>query len=297
MESFRHWFGELDALIASLIILGVVVVVAVILERVLVRVLRRAYRHRVERAAGAQDIDELGRVKRQQTLVTLLESLVRYGVYGGMLVIALAVMSGGRSNALFGASLVVVLAGFALQRLLHDVVAGALLLFEGQFAVGDVITVHPSELTGTVEEVSLRTTTLRTLGGDRITITNGALVTFTRWSYGQREHRLELIVRGDDALERIEAVCGRERASLQALWVRAPRVDATEPLDAGLIRCMLSLVTAPGHDALVERVAELLRAELARPESAPSLVGPITHLPLYGPTFDRWRESLLLRTS
>lgn len=297
MDSLRDRFDSLDAFVATLIVLGVIVLVAIIVERVLVRVLRRAYRHRVERASSAQDIDELGRVKRQQTLVTLLESLVRYGVYGGMLVITLAVLSGGKSNALFGASLLVVLAGFALQRLLHDVVAGALLLFEGQFAVGDVITMYPSDLTGTVEEVALRTTTLRTLGGDRITITNGALVTFTRWSYGQREHRLELIVRGDEALERIETVCGRERASLQAMWVRAPRVDATEPLDSDLTRCVVTVVTAPGHEVLVERLVELLRAELDRPAAEPALVGPITALPIYGPTFDRWRESLLLRTS
>src|SRR5690606_31102712 len=151
----------------------------------------------------------------------------------------------------FGASLVVVLVGFGFQRLLGDVVAGALLLFEGQFAVGDVITVHTTNVTGTVEEFSLRTTALRTLGGDRITILNGNLVAFTRWSYGQREYRIELIVRGDEGVEQVEGCCAAEASSATALWLRPPRVDHVDPLPGSkLRRVTVSVIGAPDHEAL-----------------------------------------------
>lgn len=280
--------------LATLLVLVLLFIAAVVTERILIRLLRRAYWRRVERAEAARGVAELSRVKRQKTLVTLLESLVRYTVYGALLVVVLGVLTDGRATAVFGAS-IVVLVGFGLQRLLGDVVAGALLLFEGHFAVGDVVTVHQHNITGIVEEFSLRTTALRTLGGDRVTVMNGAMLSFTRWSYGQREFRLELVTHGEDAARVIERTCALEGGGETSLWIREPAIVADEPFDQdedeGLRRVLVTAVVAPGQEALVERLAALLEARLGEER----LVGPVTSLSLYPPAFDEWRAGLLLR--
>jgi hypothetical protein len=284
---------ELSPVISTVLVLVLLFVLAVVTERIVIRLLRRAYWRRVERAEAARGVAELSRVKRQKTLVTLLESLVRYGVYGAFVVVLLGVLTDGRATAVFGAS-IVVLVGFGLQRLLGDVVAGALLLFEGHFAVGDVVTVHQHNVTGIVEEFSLRTTALRTLGGDRVTMMNGAMLSFTRWSYGQREFRLECIVRGDDAGAVVERTCALEAGHETSLWVREPAVAAIEPIGddaAGLRRVLVTAVVAPGQEALVERLGALLEAQLGEER----LVGPVTALSLYPPAFGEWRAGLLLR--
>lgn len=291
MDAVRDFWDRLDPIVTTTIAVVLILVLAMVVQRLFVRVLRRAYWRRVDRAAAAAGVDELARLKRQRTLVTLLESMVRYGVYGAAIVIVLGLVTGGKANAFFAGSIVAVLVGFGLQRLLGDVVAGALLLFEGHFAVGDVVTVHQHNVTGTVEEFSLRTTSLRTLGGDRVTLMNGGMVSFTRWSYGQREYRLELLVRGEEAAGRVQGAVEGEAASDAALWVQPPRVSAREDAGGDRVRLFVRVVVAPGHEVLVERLQEVLAAALEEGD----LVGPVTAVSIYPPAFDAWRTGLLLR--
>lgn len=291
MDAVRDAWDGLDDTVATIIAIVLVFVAAVVIERIYVRVLRRAYWRRVDRVAEARGVEELSRLKRQKTLVTSLESLLRYGVYGSAIVIAIGLATGGRASALVGASVAAVLIGFGLQRLFGDVVAGALMLFEGQYAVGDVITVHQHNVTGVVEEFSLRTTSLRTFGGDRVTLLNGGIISMTRWSFGQRQHRVELVVRGAGAVERVGDLCAAEGAASTALWIRPPMVDVTESLGDDLVRIIVGVVEAPGQEELVDRLVALLAAVVGEE----SLVGPVTALPLYAPTFEAWRTGLLLR--
>ena len=61
----------------------------------------------------------------------------------------------------------------ASQSLLKDLLAGLLILWEDQYAVGDVIVI--GEQGGLVESISLRVTQLRNLEGELITIPNGSI--------------------------------------------------------------------------------------------------------------------------
>lgn len=291
MDSIRDLWNGLDGVVTTTISAVFVFLVAIVAERVFVRLLRRAYWRRVDRAASAREVSELTRVKRQKTLVTLLESLVRYGVYGAAIIVVIGLVSGGSPTAFIGASVVAVALGFGLQRILGDVIAGALLLFEGHFAVGDVVTVHQHNVTGTVEEFSLRTTALRTLGGDRVTVMNGGMISFTRWSHGQRQYRIELVVRGRAAAERVADVCAAESASAGSLWLRPPVVDSTESFDEDLVRVYVTAVVAPSQEVLVERLVALLEDRVGEGR----LIGPVTTVPLWKPTFDTWRAGLLAR--
>ncbi|MEM9005192.1 MAG: mechanosensitive ion channel family protein [Cyanobacteria bacterium P01_F01_bin.86] len=69
-------------------------------------------------------------------------------------------------GAVFGLAL-----SFGAQSLIKDVVNGCLILFEDQFAVGDVVAI--GTMSGLVEEMSLRSTRLRDPEGQLITIPNG----------------------------------------------------------------------------------------------------------------------------
>jgi len=291
MDAVRDAWDGLGSVLTTIIAIVVVILLAIVFERIYVRVLRRAYWKRVDRTAEGRGPEEIGRVKRQKTLVTSLESLLRYGIYGTALVLVLGLATGGRANAIVGASVIAVVLGFGFQRLLSDVVAGALLLFEGHFSVGDVITVHQHAITGVVEDFSLRTISLRTFGGDLVTVMNGGIVSFTRWSYGQREHRLELVVRGTGAVERVGDLCAAEAAATTSLWIRPPAISSTEPLAGGDVRIVIAVVEAPSHEELVDRLAAMLAAVVGPDD----LVGPVTALPHYAPTYDAWRTGVLVR--
>src|SRR6266702_4768418 len=83
--------------------------------------------------------------------------------------------------AVLGAAL-----GFGAQRIVQDLLAGFFLITERQYGFGDVVSIAitgqsvPAE--GTVEDVTLRITTLRSADGEVIHVANGGIVKVTNLS-------------------------------------------------------------------------------------------------------------------
>jgi len=77
--------------------------------------------------------------------------------------------------AVLGAAL-----GFGAQKLVQDLLAGFFIITERQYGFGDLVRLSmvgaPDESLGTVEEVTLRVTKLRTPEGEMYTIPNGNIV-------------------------------------------------------------------------------------------------------------------------
>lgn len=70
--------------------------------------------------------------------------------------------------------------GLGLQNLLTDVCSGIFLLFDNQFAIGDVVEILGFK--GTVVHTTLRTTVLRCPLGETVTIPNGKITTVKNFS-------------------------------------------------------------------------------------------------------------------
>ncbi|HSH80267.1 MAG TPA: mechanosensitive ion channel family protein, partial [Herpetosiphonaceae bacterium] len=137
----------------------------------------------VERTVGQ------GRGRRE--LARLLGRLVRIGVLVGGVVIVLGIFDQTEVLASFIASLGIfgLLIAFALQDITKNFAAGVLLLIQRPFGLDDRIRVGAHE--GTVTDVSLRATVLRTIDGHEVLIPNadvysGTIVNLTR--YPLRRH-------------------------------------------------------------------------------------------------------------
>jgi small conductance mechanosensitive channel len=76
--------------------------------------------------------------------------------------------------------------GFGLQRFVQDIGAGLFITGERQYGFGDVVQIAVGggtpPVTGTVEDVTLRVTRLRTLSGEVITTPNGQIIQVTNLS-------------------------------------------------------------------------------------------------------------------
>lgn len=76
--------------------------------------------------------------------------------------------------------------GFGAQRIVQDVLAGFFLITERQYGFGDVVRIAPGggvpAVTGTVEDVTLRITRVRTVDGEVVTTPNGQIVQVTNLS-------------------------------------------------------------------------------------------------------------------
>lgn len=111
--------------------------------------------------------------------------------------------------------------GFAFQNILQNFLAGLLLLWTEPFRVGDQIRLDPFE--GTVEDIQIRATTIRTYDGRRVVIPNAELFTHSvtintafdsrRWDYEVAANAMEkdlmvLKSRIVDAVSKAEGVLG-----------------------------------------------------------------------------------------
>ncbi|MEB3213967.1 MAG: mechanosensitive ion channel family protein [Leptolyngbyaceae bacterium] len=111
--------------------------------------------------------------------------------------------------------------GFALslsaQNLLKDIINGCLILWEDQYAVGDVISVG-QEL-GFVEHMTLRITQLRDPDGELVTIPNGSISTVRNLSNGWSRVNFEIEVSYatdvDEAMDVMEQVIEQMRSEPQ----------------------------------------------------------------------------------
>ncbi len=68
--------------------------------------------------------------------------------------------------------------GFGAQRIVQDLLSGFFIITEKQYGFGDLVelTVATGTAVGTVEDVTLRVTKLRTSDGEVVTVPNGQIV-------------------------------------------------------------------------------------------------------------------------
>ncbi|MCA8924064.1 MAG: mechanosensitive ion channel family protein [Planctomycetes bacterium] len=109
--------------------------------------------------------------QRRLTIVPLVRSALKYGVYFWVGVMILEEFGADPTPILAGAGILAMAVGFGAQNLINDVVSGFFILFENYYLVGDFV--HVGDAEGTVEAIDLRTTRIRDGAGRQHIIRNG----------------------------------------------------------------------------------------------------------------------------
>lgn len=219
----------------------------------------------VGRIAHVEDDDPRLRVRRRrrETAADVLITAVRYLVIVVAGFIVLGIFVRNTLAAVGGATLVMVVVGFGFQRLLLDLVAGTLVLFESWYGVGDFVTVQPSGLSGFVEEFGLRTTVLRSLNGDLMYVPNGQITAAQRAPAGFRRYSIELLTRDQDAVRSAVEELERTRGSGEARYLRPPHVVDELEVGEGVCLVRAQCDVPPTMEWLAESLLPVrLRAEL-----------------------------------
>lgn len=153
-------------------------VVITVLWRVGLKLLRRAFRLHLKLPRRQDD------VQRQQTLERTLCSLYTWGIWTLFALLALSYFVN-ISALLAVAGIGGVTIGFGVQSLVADLLAGMTIIVSDAFNVGDTVQIDSDPANyGTVEDISVRTTTLRRLDGALFTIYNGSIKQYVNYSRG-----------------------------------------------------------------------------------------------------------------
>lgn len=153
--------------------------------------------------------------------------------------------------------------GFGAQRIVQDILAGFLIVTERQYGFGDMIRLSvvgaPVQATGTVEEVTLRITRIRSLDGEVITTPNGQIVQVTNLSRDWARAVVDVPVPAAVDVNRASRVLREvgEQAyadpGLHDLMFDPPSVMGVETLSVDQFNVRLVARTLPGKQFTVSR--------------------------------------------
>jgi len=192
--------------------------------------------------------------QRRETLVPLVQSILKYGIYFCVGVIVLKLVGVNPTPVLAGAGIAGLAVGLGAQNLINDVVSGFFILFEEHYLLGDFI--KSGEAEGRVEAIDLRTTRIRDNSGRLHILRNGQIGDVINYSKNYTHAVVEVGVAYESDLDKVLSV-------LEAVGERLheSREDVLEPtmikgLDAfGESEMVVRTVTKvkPGRHLQVER--------------------------------------------
>jgi small-conductance mechanosensitive channel len=254
-----------DLLAIVLLVLG-----AVLLTRLAGWLRDKIMAHINARASEADELVRSEAAKHRQVVaqvVTWSALAVIYVVTAVLIVQRLGVPLAGlvAPAALLSAAL-----GFGLQRFVQDIGAGFFITGERQYGFGDVITIATSgvtqPVTGTVEDVTLRVTRLRTVSGEVITTPNGQIIQVTNLSRDWARAVIDVPVPAAADVNRVTEILrrvGEEAYSddrLRKMMLDPPTVMGVEKIEVDTFSVRMVARTLPGIQFEVGRE---LRARVA----------------------------------
>lgn len=157
-----------------------------------------------------------------------------------------------------GAGIAGVALGFGAQSLVKDCIAGLFMLIEDQYGIGDIVDLD--EASGTVEEISLRVTVLRDIGGTVWHVPNGEVRRVGNMSQLWSVAMIDVDIAYDADIDRAREVIRetaravRDDEDWSGRVIDEPEVLGVEVLGADAVTIRMSVKTEPGAQFDVQRV-------------------------------------------
>ena len=197
------------------------------------------------------------REQRARALGSILRSAISVIVFGIAALTILSILGFNVAPLLASTAVLGVALGFGAQNLVRDYLAGLLMLVEDHYGVGD--TINAGVATGTVEAMSLLTTTLRDVNGVVWHIRNGTIDSVGNESQGWSRAVIDYPVPYEEDLAKIRALMEQAADSLyrergwKKLILEKPEVWGAQGLSGREVTMRLVAKTAPMRQLEVAR--------------------------------------------
>ncbi|WP_257160213.1 mechanosensitive ion channel family protein [Corynebacterium cystitidis] len=249
-----------------------ILLVAAFVHWILVRLINRAARHNIENQGKAfptlfrgtdgeltvqEKAQEERRKQRVKTLASVGRSAVAIIVWVWATLAVLDQIGVNIGPLIASAGVVGVAIGFGAQSLVKDFLSGIFMLLEDQYGVGDNIEVNG--ISGDVEEVTLRITTVRDIDGTLWYVRNGEILqvgNFTAtYSVARVQIPVALSADPDEVADIILASAQRavDDDDWKGLVLDAPVLNGVTEFAVDHMSYRVSVKTLPGKQWAVQR--------------------------------------------
>ena len=247
--------GSLDAqaLLPELVRTAVILLVAIVAYRLVKALIRRMVQREV---ADEDPVTRRLRLQRSQTLASLLGS-VAFVVIATLATLTVLDNFIDIGPLLASVGVLELAVSFGAQSLVKDVITGTFMLLESQFGVGDVIRI--ADVSGQVERITLRTTTLRDLHGVVHIVPNGEITRVSNLTKSWSKAVLDIGVAYKENVDRVIALLASivEEFHRDPAWaprlLEAPEVLGVQDLGDSAVVIRASVKTLPQEQFAVSR--------------------------------------------
>lgn len=280
---------SLDSLTEWLLTKGLHIVLVLVFALIATRVIRfvaRRISKRLDRGDATDAVLRPESVKHRRAVSSVISSVAIAVLYIVVAVdianqLGLPIGSLVAPAAVLGAAF-----GFGAQRIVQDLLSGFFIITEKQYGFGDLValtvTAGGEPARGTVEDVTLRVTKLRTSDGEVYTVPNGQIVKSLNLSKDWARAVVDIPVPAsadinvvNDALREVAAAAMRDDG-LPELLLDEPQLMGVESIEKDTVNLRVVARTLPGKQFEVSRrlraliVSALRRAGVSHPELAAS---------------------------
>ena len=197
-----------DSIIPWLLNHGIRIVFIAVFAYILIRILNKFIERAVRLAVVADSqISPEAENKREETLIHIFKFTIKIVIW---IIASLMILEefGVQIAPIFAAAGIVGIAfGFGGQYLIKDIISGLFIILENQYRIGDIVAFD--KVSGLVENITLRKTTLRDMDGTVHHIPHGEVKTVSNYSKDFSRINLNVGIAYNSDLEKVIRVVNR----------------------------------------------------------------------------------------
>jgi small conductance mechanosensitive channel len=242
---------------------GINILIIVVGSTILIRAANLAIEHLQHKLLRRRGQTDLEWQRRASTLRGVLTSLVTVSVAFVATLMLLRELSIDVVPILTGAGIAGLAVGFGAQNLVRDVISGFFIILEDQVRVGDLARING--ITGTVEEINLRTLVMRDGDGAVQVFPNGSMTAIANLSKQFAFAVVDLRISYSENIDRVRAILREVGGAMQAdqdwgvLLLDSIEITGIESLADGFATVRARFKTLPLNQG---RVANELRRRI-----------------------------------
>jgi moderate conductance mechanosensitive channel len=239
------------------------IIIIFILTRVAIKLINKV----IERSLSGRDRSRIAtNPRRFVTIGELCKNVVSSVFNFIMIMLVLNEFGFNLGPLLAGAGVAGLAISFGAQSIVKDIITGFFIIFEDQFAVGDVI--QTGTYKGTVQMVGLRTTRLVSWNGEVNIIPNGSIISVTNFSLSNSLAVVDIPMSMERSLEDARDLVTRATESMKTDKLEVldvPEVLGIQTLTTGEYSLRIIAKCQPNSRADVERaIHTVVKQELDR---------------------------------
>ena len=245
-ESAEDFLGHLPQIVSRLLIAGAVLIIGLLLLKLGKIIIAKL----AKRRSKSSRVNP----QRSETFRSIITSVFSYIMFFILATVILRLFGVDVTSLLAAAGVVGIALAFGAQTLVKDLLSGLFIWGEGSIAVGDLVSING--LDGTVEAITIRTTSIRNYNGNVYCIPNGDIRTIANMSRGFKRAIVNVPCPYEENQERLVAMV-KEEMEIAAKEVdgidAVPDVMSIVAFDKNSVRLQVAVVCPVGEHWRIER--------------------------------------------